>query len=620
VIANRLRPRALSWTIVRNTPRARTWPNLGLPPKLIGDKLSALSINTESNYCGRVLRKLLSPTSPPQQGAESRRGSKKKNLARRSAVAVSSLLVAVGTVAVTGSSPSGAQTGARAVKFDGVEILSGRQFNQTALNVLSSANQFQYVVINPAGGPEIVDGTAPSGTGYTPANPDVEDFALRAKRLSGGKVLGWMTPAIAPSRAVDYRDYYRTDGVMLGGYDCASAQSAAGQILSAWPGATVVIATAGCAAAGAQTIDPASQLVEGTSVSAGSLDPIAGYPVASATKLIVPAYFTNPDSWARVLSGIDDLGAVVVDVDSRDANRTYIQQLKARGVKVYAYIPTGYLTGNPGNFGLVSSRIAAVNNDADISGIFLDEVRSGCSAKAIADYGAMKTQAGAKELIYNPGQTAGSCFNNISNAQLNYEGTFEAFQKWPASEWGRTLPSNRIIHVVHTTGLGNIEAAVRLAKGRNAGLLWVSEGGTNSFQDFPSAAYFNAVRSALRSVTVTGETIAPGAAPAGPAAAAPASNSGGAFVVPSASSTVAPATTTTAPAATATTGVATTTRLATTTIAPTTTAPATTTSTPLPVATVTTVATTAASTLGSNVLPVAPPPAKAQTVSPDFTG
>ena len=55
-----------------------------------------------------------------------------------------------------------------------------------------------------------------------------------------------------------------------------------------------------------------------------------------------------------------------------------------------------------------------------------------------------QVSATGKKLIYNPGQTAGSCFNAISAASVNFEGTASSFLNWPASEWGRTLGSDRI--------------------------------------------------------------------------------------------------------------------------------------------------------------------------------
>jgi hypothetical protein len=416
---------------------------------------------------------------------------------RRAAITVTAGLVLAGLFAAIPVGTAPAQTSIAAIKIDGVdELTPTRSMAADFDRALRNAGSAQYVVVNPNNGPEPLDGNDPSGGGYAPPNPNVEDFVLRAKRLTGpGRVLGWLPASVGAAAATNYRDGYSTDGVMLADYDCAGAATATSTIKAAWPAAVVVTATAGCTGG----ISPAS-IVGPSGLSAGSQDPYAGYPAAPAPKLGIPAYFTDAASWDRLLVGIADVGAVVVDWSSISTLRSKIQAARAGGAKVYAYVPTGYITSTAGlaNAGSAASRITSSLADPDINGVFLDEVRSGYSTLARSFYGAFYNQAIAagKELIYNPGQTAGSGFLTISSKTINYEGRFATYSGWPASEWARNISSDRIWQVIHTTGNADIVAAANLAKSRNAGLIWIAP--TDQFNTFPDAAYYEAVRAAVR--------------------------------------------------------------------------------------------------------------------------
>ena len=473
---------------------------------------------------------------------------------RRGAITATAGLVLAGLLAAIPLGTAPAQTSIAAIKIDGVdELTATRSMAADFDRALRNAGSAQYLVVNPNNGPEPLDGNDPFGGGYAPPNPNVEDFVLRAKRLTGpGRVLGWLPASVGASAATDYRDGYSTDGVMLADYDCASAATATSSIKAAWPTAVVVTATAGCTGG----ISPSS-IVGPSGLGAGSQDPYSGYPAAPAPKLGIPAYFTDTASWDRLLVGIADVGAVVVDWSSVGALRSKIQAARAGGAKVYAYVPTGYITSSAGvtNAGSAASRISASLADPDINGVFLDEVRSGYSARARNYYGAFYNQAIAagKELIYNPGQTAGSGFLTISSKTINYEGRFATYSGWPASEWARTIPSDRIWQVIHTTGNADIVTAANLAKSRNAGLIWIAP--DDQFNTFPDAAYYNAVRTAVRSAVATSgaPVVASSGAGSGTGSGTPAATAAPVFapIVDVTTSTAAPATTTTAAVAAA---------------------------------------------------------------------
>jgi Spherulation-specific family 4 len=608
--------------------------------------MNGLSITTRSNYCIGVLSKTFQSTSGENASVPASKPRIGRQVLRTTAALLTSL-TAIGGFAIFASSPSQAQANPKAVVVSGDGVLTGRALSGAFLNTLANGAQFNFIVINPFNGPGPVDGIDAAGSGYTPAAPDVDDFAIRAKLAvaPGGKVLGLLPNGVSPAEATTYKDFYSTDGVLLSGYDCAGAQSAVNTVRGVWSTAAIAISTPGCSISGVTTVD----VTDAASLAPGSFNPNAGYPVASSTKLIVPAYFTDAAMWARLLTGLDDIGAVVVDFATRDTLRPYFAQLKAKGIKIYAYIPTGYLTKFPANAASSLSKIDVVNNDADMDGIFLDEVRSGCSVKAVADYTAMKNRTG-KALIYNPGQTPGSCYFNIANAVVDYEGSYAAYQNWPAAAKGRSIGSNSVVNVIHTTSQSDISNAIALAKSRNAGLIWVSEGDTNSFQNFPSQGYFDAVRSALRGTVVVGSTVPPTQATVAPTQATvaptqatlPTQVTSAVTAAPAVTQATTAATTATTPALSPGSGSGSATATATTAAAATTTSIAATsavgagattttvTTTAVPkaaAATATTAPTTAAAaptttskTYSSAVLPVAPPPAKAQTASPGFAG
>ncbi len=534
---------------------------------------------------------LRAPSAVVRMRTQYRRKLRERPQLRRAAFTVTAGLIAAGLLGIFPIEQAPAQASIAAIKIDGVdELTATRSMAPDWDKVLRNAGSAQYIVINPDNGPEALDGNDPSGGGYAPPNPNVEDFVLRAKRLTGaGRVLGWLPAGVGAGRATDYRDGYGTDGVVLADYDCASAATATAAIKAAWPSAVVVTATAGCSGG----VSPSS-IVGPSGLGAGSQDPYAGYPAAPTPKLGIPAYFTDPVAWDRLLTGIADVGAVVVDWSSIGALRSKIQAARAGGAKVYAYIPTGYITSSAGlaNAGSAAGRISAALGDPDINGVFLDEVRSGYSARARSFYGAFYNQAVAagKELIYNPGQTAGSGFLSISSKTINYEGRFATYSGWPASEWGRTMPSDRIWQVIHTTGAADIVAAANLAKSRNAGLVWIAP--NDQFTSFPDATYYAAVRAAVRgAVASSGAPVVSTSSGSAGGAATPAAPVQLVFApivdattTTAAPTTTAPAATVIAPAATAASTTTPTLPVITTTTAP----QATPTTQPLPVITTTT--------------------------------
>jgi hypothetical protein len=411
--------------------------------------------------------------------------------------------------------------GVRTIQIDGDTVLAGRAMDARFLAVLKSVNQYAYVVVNPANGPEEVDGNDLDGDGYAGPNPNVEDFVLRAKRLGNGttKILGFLPKIRGEAVAANYRSRTAADGIFLSGYTCVEAASAKATIQTTWPSATVVVGTSGCSGiVSINTADPAQYTLVNSSASnvvAGSQDPYAGYPTAFAPKLGIPAYFNDSASWDRLLTGAGDIGAVTINVSDLGLIRSKIRVARAAGVKVYAYVPTGYVTqSNPpaiSNAASTSARVSAALTDADIDGVFLDEVRSGCSDRATAFYTPLYNQAVAagKQLIYNPGQTAGSCFNAISSVSVNFEGTAATYGNWPASEWGRSSGSNKIWQIVHSASLAEISIVVNLAKQRNAGLIWVAP--NSQWTQFPDQAYFDAVRLAVRGALGTVSSTSPSA-------------------------------------------------------------------------------------------------------------
>ena len=450
-----------------------------------------------------------------------RRNSDRASGLRRRLTGIALATFAFGSAALAVySQPSNAQS-VRTIQIDGDAVLAGRAMDARFDKVLRAVNQYAYVVVNPANGPEALDGLDLDADGYAGPNPNVEDFVLRAKRLgatSNTKILGYLPKSRGNGVAVDYRRI-AVDGVFLAGYSCVEATAAIATIATAWPGVVIVIGTPGCSG-GAASVDTnnAAQYTltdaSASNVPPGSLDPYGSYPTAPSPKLGIPAYFTDSASWDRLLVGIADVGAITINGSDLAVIRAKVQTARTGGAKIYVYVPTGYLTKNPTNASLASSRIATAIADPDVDGVFLDEVRSGCSDKAISDYTAMYNQviAVGKALVYNPGQTAGSCFNGISTASVNFEGTASSYLNWPASEWGRNLGQNTIWQIIHSAGSADIPAIAILAKQRNAGLIWIAPSDQWAF--FPDSTYFNAVRSAVRGGLTSGSTSTTSTSPA----------------------------------------------------------------------------------------------------------
>ena len=407
---------------------------------------------------------------------------------RRTALALAAATL-LGGMALNRNSPAAIAAVAPSVRIDGTDVLQGRAMSPRWGDVLARLDSYEFVILNPAGGPEPVDGNDLGGTGYTPPNPDVEDFALRVE-AKGKRALGFL-PLTSVSRAGDYQRA-GMDGVFTEG--CPSAAEF-GAITTSWPGAFVVAGASPCATNGlAGVVDPVN--VEIASASSTGFSPNDGYPISNNPKLGVPAYFTDDAQWTRLLAAISDVGAIVVNGPDSDIDkiRPRIRAARSAGAKVYRYIETGYLTKGANLF---PSRGAAALADPDLDGVFLDEVRSGCSVLAQSTYGGYWNSAVAagKSLIYNPGQTMGRCFTTISTSAVNFEGTFASYQNWPASQWGRALPAAKQWQIIHGTPQNAIAQAAALAKARNAGLIWVAP--TSDWNQLPNDSYLLELRVAI---------------------------------------------------------------------------------------------------------------------------
>ena len=178
----------------------------------------------------------------------------------------------------------------RTVQIDGDAVLAGRAMDPRFDRVLRAVNQFAYVVVNPANGPEAIDGLDLDADAMRDRIPMSKIlFCGQTARCDfGTKVLGYLPKSRGEAVAADYRSpRVGTDGVFLAGYTCPEATAAITTINAAWPGAVIVIGTPGCTggAAAVNMADPAQYvLADGTAsnVPSGSLDPYAGYPVAPA--------------------------------------------------------------------------------------------------------------------------------------------------------------------------------------------------------------------------------------------------------------------------------------------------------------------------------------------------
>jgi hypothetical protein len=205
----------------------------------------------------------------------------------------------------------------------------------------------------------------------------------------------------------------------------------------------------------------------------------------------VPAFF-SPAGWDRVLASKPLPETMILDLTASGAGRApepAFQRVAGRarmaGVQVLGYVDTGY-----GRRPVAQIAAEARHYRAwyQVSGIFLDQVAS--RAADLGYYrGAVRAirQADPGAVVWlNPGSYPSQGYMSIADVVMVYEGPYARYLRTHIPGWASRYPSARFAHTVYGTPATDMASAVRLARQRNAGYVYVTSlAGPNPYAGLP---------------------------------------------------------------------------------------------------------------------------------------
>ena len=220
-------------------------------------------------------------------------------------------------------------------------------------------------------------------------------------------------------------------------------------------------------------------------------------------RLGVPAY-QDPGSsqWtAWAAPGPKSVGIMIVNLDNGDDEHYYagvdqaIRATRKQGIFVLGYTYTGYGNRDPK---IVERKIDAVFRNYLVDGMFFDEAPTDCNAsnpflateflyyEALTNY--VREKAGARITVLNPGTySASDCWMGITNILMNWEdqGLANYKNNYVDYAWVHKYPPDRFWHIVYGMSSDQLQAAMDLAKQRNAGWLYLTEETGNPYAGPP---------------------------------------------------------------------------------------------------------------------------------------
>jgi Spherulation-specific family 4 len=216
--------------------------------------------------------------------------------------------------------------------------------------------------------------------------------------------------------------------------------------------------------------------------------PAAGRPLSS----FVPAFFEPPD-WAGAVTDGRAPAVMILNPASGPgtapdpALQHAVRQASAAGSRVIGYIGTNYAH-------LPSAQVRREVSDYrtwyHVRGIFLDQTPTEGSQQLgyyqdLARY--IRQVIGGAVIWINPGAVPDRSYLSVASVVMIFEGSYASYQRLTLPAWVDRYPPGRFAHTIYATPAGAVASAVRLARDRNAGYLFLTpDGGSNPYGALPS--------------------------------------------------------------------------------------------------------------------------------------
>lgn len=232
---------------------------------------------------------------------------------------------------------------------------------------------------------------------------------------------------------------------------------------------------------------------------------------APCQDLFVPAFFYPESTWQQATASRPAPRVMILDISGLGAGseplahfRTVVRQAQAAGVTVLGYSSTA-LGQRP--IGQVEADVRNYRAWYGVTGVFLDEVQGVASQLAYyQDLASYIHRVNPGSVIWiNPGTYPDQAYMSVANVVMTFEGTYAQYRTDQVPAWARKYPASRFAHTIHSTPQAQLASAVALARSRNAGYVYVTDGtGVNPYNGLPS--YWSAEDAAVAGGCAPGHT------------------------------------------------------------------------------------------------------------------
>ena len=225
--------------------------------------------------------------------------------------------------------------------------------------------------------------------------------------------------------------------------------------------------------------------------------PPAGSPNATAStrscsQLVVPAYFYSSATWTQAADSKPPPRNIILDISGLGAGNApdphfqpLVRQVRARGIKILGYIST---VDGRRSTAQVEAEVRNYRAWYGVTDIFLDRV-SGAEPQAnyyrrLVSY-IHRLNAGSSVWL-NPGQYPDRNYMSIGDVVMVFEGTYAQYLSLSVPGWADRYPASRFAHTIYATPGSALSRILKLATGRRAGHVYVTDGtGSNPYDGLP---------------------------------------------------------------------------------------------------------------------------------------
>jgi hypothetical protein len=210
-------------------------------------------------------------------------------------------------------------------------------------------------------------------------------------------------------------------------------------------------------------------------------------------RLFVPAFFYASSTWQQAATSKPPPAVMILDISGVGAGtepephfQQVVSEARAAGVTVLGYSSTA----------LGQRPVAQIEQDVrdykawyGVTGVFLDEVTGTAGQlpyyQQIASY--IHSVNPGSPIWINPGIYPDQAYMSVATVVMSFEGTYAQYVSDQVPSWAHTYPASRFVHTIHDTSQAQLGNAVSLARSRNAGYVYITDGsGPNPYNGLPS--------------------------------------------------------------------------------------------------------------------------------------